>query len=72
MYPVQRNFEGEFFNIQRDGETVELCFTDMTADEQQELLAKLEPNKVADLCVLLAKNLRTLLDLFKLSWGDEE
>ena len=34
MYPVQRNFEGEFFEIQRDGQIVELCFTDMTAKAQ--------------------------------------
>lgn len=33
-YPVERNLDGVFFRLERDGEWVNVCFSDMTPEER--------------------------------------
>lgn len=34
-YPVERNLDGVFFRLERDGEWVNVCFSDMTPEERR-------------------------------------
>ena len=34
-YPIVRDLDGIYYRVERDGKYYSLCFTDLTADEQQ-------------------------------------
>lgn len=40
MSRVQRNLDGIYFRVQRDGEWLSICYSDMTQGERDELAAK--------------------------------
>ena len=66
-YPTERNLDGIFFRVTRDGKGVSLCFTDLTADEQESILRKYDRDALQRMCTILAKTLRGIgdfLDIF--------
>lgn len=40
MTKIQRNLDGIYFRARRDGEWMNVCYSDMTADERDEIAAK--------------------------------
>lgn len=36
-YPTKRNLDGIYFRVQRDGKWVNVCYSDMTWDERDEI-----------------------------------
>ena len=38
MTKIQRNLDGVFYRVQRDGRWCTVCFSDMTADERKEVI----------------------------------
>ena len=40
MTKIQRNLDGIYFRVQRDGRWMNVCYSDMTADERDEIAAK--------------------------------
>ena len=37
-YPIERNLDGVFFRVERDGKWVNRCFTDLDSAEQNEVM----------------------------------
>ena len=40
MAKIQRNLDGIYFRVQRDGKWTNVCYSDMTADERDEVPRK--------------------------------
>ncbi len=40
MSKIQRNLDGIYFRVQRDGKWTNVCYSDMTADERDEVARK--------------------------------
>ena len=39
-YPTKRDLDGVYFRVERDGEWEPICYTDMTEQEREEVVAK--------------------------------
>ena len=44
MTKVQRNLDGIYFRVERDGKYESVCYSDMTAEERDEIAALREKN----------------------------
>ena len=38
VYPVQRKLDGCYFRVRRNDKLVSVCFSDLTAEEQDEVM----------------------------------
>lgn len=63
----KRELCGIYFRIKRNAQYENICFTDMTEEEQKEILNDLSPNAMRNLCLRLAQVVRILGDTFDLS-----
>ena len=59
---VNRNLDGCFFRIRRGEKYEDLCFSDLTCDEQEELLKDRSPEFIVRLNLHLAKMIRQIGD----------
>lgn len=71
-YPTERGLDGIFYRVERDGKYVNRCFTDLTADEQNEFLSKYDASGLKRMCLLLAETVRALGDQFDIMRADSE
>ena len=62
QYPTERNLDGVYFRVPRDGKSVSLCFTDLTDEEQNNILEKYEKDSLLRMCKILAETLRGIGD----------
>lgn len=62
----KRNLDGCFFRIRRGEKYEDLCFTDLTRDEQEELLKDKSAEFIVGLTLHLAKIIRQIGDEFDL------
>ena len=69
----KRELCGIYFRVKRDGKWENICFTDMTEEEQKEILDILSFEATQKLCLWLAQVVRNLGDRFDISAaeGDE-
>lgn len=58
-YPKKHNLDGFYNRVQRDGRYENVCFTDLTHDEQEAVLANYDTNALKRTCFMLADILRT-------------
>mgnify|MGYP000277714528 FL=1 len=63
---IKRNLDGCFFRVRRREKYEDLCFTDLTRDEQEELLKDKSPEFIVELTLHLAATLRQIGDEFDL------
>lgn len=63
---TNRNLDGCYFRIRRGEKYENLCFSDLTRDEQEELLKDKSPEYIQGLAILLAETLRQIGDQFNL------
>ena len=63
---VNRNLDGCYFRIRRGEKYENLCFSDLTRDEQEELLKDKSPGFIVGLALHLAKIIRQIGDEFDL------
>ncbi|WP_419078730.1 hypothetical protein [Phascolarctobacterium faecium] len=68
----KRELCGIYFRIKRNEQYENICFTDMTEEEQKEILNDLSPNAIRSLCLRLAQVVRILGDTFDLSAAEGE
>ena len=71
-YPEPRGLDGIYSSVERDGRVVERCFSDLSKDEQDAFLSKLNTEELQTLCKELSDTVRGIAELFKFScfWGD--
>lgn len=66
---TNRNLDGCYFRIRRGEKYENLCFSDLTRDEQEELLKDKSPEYIQELAIRLAETLRQIGDQFDLIGG---
>ena len=59
---MNRNLDGIYFRIERDGKWQNLCFSDLTEDEQMKVLKDKSPEFVLQIALNMAKRLREIGD----------
>lgn len=57
-----RNLDGCYFRVERDGKFENVCFTDMTVEERYEITDRKPKEFLASLCCHLAERLRAIGD----------
>ncbi len=66
---VLRKLDGIYFRIERDGEWVNVCLSDMTEEEMDKVLAKLDKKSLLRTCKIMAQTLRNIGEQLDL-WGE--
>lgn len=64
---TQRNLDGIYFRIQRDGKWTNVCFSDMIEVEMLEVLEGRNEACLKNMCIILARTIRQIgdeLDLY--------
>lgn len=60
--PTQRNLDGIFFRVMRDGKPYNRCFTDLSVEEREEVLRPYSREQLYTMVVFLADTIRTIGD----------
>ena len=63
---INRNLDGIYFRVERDGKWQNLCFSDLTEDEQRKVLKDKSPDFVLQMALNMAARLREIGDKFDL------
>lgn len=63
---VNRNLDGCYFRIRRGEKYENLCFSDLTSDEQEAVLKDRSPEFIVGLTLHLAETIRKIGDEFDL------
>lgn len=71
IYPIERELDGIYYRIERDDKWYNLCFTDLTTAEQEEMIQKYDVEGLKRMVMLLAKILRDIGDSFNIIAKDE-
>lgn len=66
-YPVKRGLDDIFFRVERDGKWQNVCFTDMTVDEQKEVMKGRNEVWLSSLALRLAEVVRDIGDSFDIA-----
>lgn len=64
VYPMKRDLDGVYFRVQRDGRWGNVCFSDMTPEEREEVIGKRVPEWWKSLAGIMADRLRDIGDTF--------
>lgn len=59
---MDRNLDGVYFRIKRNGEWVPVCFSDMTEDEMREVMIDRNDEWLRRMCIILGKRIREIGD----------
>ncbi len=59
-YPVQRDLDGVYYRQKRDGKWTNVCFTDMTDEEQSAVLEKYDVRQLTRMAYLMADVVKTI------------
>ena len=63
---INRNLDGIYFRVERDGKWQILCFSDLTEDEQRKVLKDKSPDFVLQMALNMAARLREIGDQLNL------
>ena len=55
IIPIPRELDGIYYRVERDGKWCNRCFTDLTTDEQEEMIKKYDAEGLKRMVMLLAK-----------------
>lgn len=72
IIPIPRELDGIYYRVERDGKWCNRCFTDLTTDEQEEMIKKYDAEGLKRMVMLLAKILRDIGDTFNIVAKDED
>jgi hypothetical protein len=63
---LNRNLDGVYFRIQRDGKWGNVCFSDLTEEEMDDTLHNKDEQWLKNLCKILGKTIKDIGDQFDL------
>lgn len=69
-YPKERGLDSMYFRVERDGKWRDLCFTDLTSEEQKNALESFDKEALIRTCLILADTVRAVGDLYNLSFTE--
>lgn len=73
-YPMKRDLDGVYFRVKRDGRWGNVCFSDMTPEEREEVLGDRRPEWWKSLAGIMGDCLRKMGDQLDIvcKFDDEE
>ena len=71
-YPKVRNLDGCYIRVDRDGELESLSFTDLTKEEQNSFLDKLDVIGLKRMTLMFAEIVRAIGDTFDILGEEKE
>lgn len=63
-YPVKRDLDTTYIRLNRQGETCDVCISDLCQDERLRVLQDMKENELRELCEKLITDLRFIGDVF--------
>lgn len=63
---MNRNLDGVYFRVKHDNEWQDICFSDLTEDERNEVMKDRSVKWLQSLCNILANKLKDIGDQFDL------
>ena len=63
---MNRNLDGVYFRVKRDDEWQNICFSDLTEDERNEMMKGRSIEWLQSLCNILANKIKEIGDQFDL------
>lgn len=61
---MNRNLDGIYFRVKRNGEWDNICFSDLSETEKVDVLKNKDIDWVKSLCMILGKKIREIGDQF--------
>ena len=71
-YPRKRNLDGCYFRVERNGKYEDVCFTDLTEEEQAKFIQGRSAEWLTSLVMHFGKIIRMLGDALDLEYEDDE
>lgn len=72
IYPVERELDGIYFQVIRNGRVKNVCFSDMTVDERKRCIACYDNESLKRMCILLSDVIQQIGDQFNLKRGSND
>lgn len=66
---MDRNLDGVYFRIKRDGIYDNVCFSDLTDSEMVEVMKEKDINWIKSLCMILGKKIKEIGNEFDIVAG---
>lgn len=61
---MNRNLDGVYFRVKRNGKWDNICFSDLSETEKVDVLKNKDIDQVKSLCMILGKKIREIGDQF--------
>ena len=59
---IDRNLDGIYFRVQRDGKWGNACFSDLTQEEMERVMENRDVDWLKSMCIQLGKTIRRIGD----------
>lgn len=69
---TNRNLDGIYFRVKRDGKWDNVCFSDLTDEEMDAVLEGRDVEWLKSVCKILGRTIKRIGDEFDICCGDEE
>ena len=69
---MNRNLDGVYFRVERDGKWKSICSSDMTKEELEKALEGWEKDQLVRLCIILAETIKGIGDTFDIIREEED
>lgn len=61
---MNRNLDGVYFRVERDGKWDSICFSDLTEEEMDRVLAGRTEEWLRSMCKILGRKIKDIGDMF--------
>ena len=68
---MDRDLDGVFFRVERDGKHESVCFSDLTEEQMRAVIEDRPAGWLREMCVILGKTIRDIGDQFDLVHGGD-
>ena len=69
---MDRNLDGVYFRVQREDHFENVCFSDLTEEEQDKMLEGRNEEWLKNMCKILAKTIKDIGDIFDIVARSDE
>ncbi len=69
---MNRDLDGIYFRVKRDGKWDNVCFSDLTDEEMDKVLEGRDIEWLKSVCKILGRTIKRIGDEFDICCGDEE
>lgn len=69
---TNRNLDGIYFRVKRDGKWDNVCFSDLTDEEMDAVLEGRDIEWLKSVCKILGRTIKRIGEEFNICCGDEE